>query len=132
MREADATNEDNSFQTFSKDGDEWQMEHGILDAPRLETTLHSPGFRALFSFQGSGQLDLPFLLEFRHPEKASSHQGDDDDSEEREGSLPDVFCPGPTVSTKAVEGANHAGAYADAYDCAECHTIPDLEYSQLY
>ena len=82
LREADTANEDDSFETFSKDSDEWQMKHGVLDTPPFEAGLSSAVPHSIIAFERGCQLDLPLVLELGYAKQSSAHDGDDDDGEE--------------------------------------------------
>ena len=82
LRETDAANEDDRFETFSKDGDEWQMKHGVLDAPPFEAGLSIAVLHCVIAFERGCQLDLPLVLELGYTEQSSAHNGDDNDREE--------------------------------------------------
>ena len=82
LREADSANEDDRFETFSKDRDEWQMKHGVFDAPPFEAGLSIAVLHCIIAFERGCQLDLPFVLELGYAEQSSAHDGDDDDGEE--------------------------------------------------
>lgn len=116
LREADTANEDDSFEAFSKDSNEWQMKHGVLDAPAFEAGLSTAALRCIIAFERGCQLDLPLVLELGYAEQSSAHNGDDDNREEGESALPNVLGSCPAIFTETIEASDKTATDTKAYD----------------
>lgn len=74
---ADTSNEDHSFKTFTKDCNEWQNKHSVSLAPHLNATLERSALSgANFGFQGFSKLDAPFILKLGDTEQRRTHDRD--------------------------------------------------------
>lgn len=104
--QADTADEDDRFQALAQYGDEWEHEHGVLLAPKLEAAARSRCLGAIFGLDGPGQLDTPLVLQLGHTEKRRAHDTDDDGSEEAKGTLPDVLSALPAIPAEAIEASD--------------------------
>lgn len=84
-RERNSGNKDNSLDTLTQNSDEGQEEHGVFFKKVGEATasrLVGDG-----RVDSLGQLHAPLVLHFSNAEKGSAHDGDDDGSQQAEGTL---------------------------------------------
>ena len=95
--QAHSADEDHRLQALAEYRDEGENEHGVLFAPQLEAALDVFTFGAVFSLNGSGELDTPLGLKLGDTEQGSSHDADDDGGKDPEDTLPDIFGPSPAV-----------------------------------
>lgn len=90
--QAHTSNEDNSLEAFTENRDEGQEEECVFLAPKLKAGSESTALLGrVFDFERFCELDTPLVLKFRHAEKGSTHDGDDEGCEDAERSLPNVF-----------------------------------------
>ena len=97
----DTTDEDDSLETLTKDGDERKDEESPLSRAGLLVFGIELALGRLL--ESSCELQAPLDTGAVHLEESNTHNVDDDRGNEREDTLPDLLRLGPQVTDRSVE-----------------------------
>jgi len=127
--ERDTGDENDSFKSFTKNGDERDYEHTILLAPLLKSYLPAKSNdRSIF--KRFGNLDTPLLLHLSNTKKSSTHDSYHQGGEKGKGRFPVVLGVLPFVFTQAIKSPDQSTANDQTDQKTSASAKPDLEQHQ--
>lgn len=128
-RERHTSNKDDGFNALSEDGNERQDKHGILLGEARQPAESSARLDD-GSIERASQLAAPLVLHLADAKQRRTHDGDDDGSYYRKGTLIVQLACAPVVDTHRVKGANDTcrnnEANHQSEPCAEPYLTAEL------